>query len=158
MTDTLLPNDGRMKPILIIPPETMSNDDVKRLNDNGICTVVCKDPLAVKFLDPIPSMAGRDRIEQAAIELSRRILNWGPEKGKTWTGLINRGDVLSVFFNVLQSGTSLSDDPTPKEIAAARQQQLEREAHQTKMEEVRKIAREEARAERAAAKGGGKKS
>lgn len=40
---------------MIIPPELMSADDVKLLNENGICVVIATDPSKVKFVDPLPA-------------------------------------------------------------------------------------------------------
>lgn len=140
--ESLLPNDGRMKPILILPKGKMSAEDRQRLNDNGICTVECDDPAAVKFLDPIPSAASRTAVEDAAIRLSRKVLAtdfWG--SGET------RQLLAAAYVDILVRGTKL--DP--------RKEKEQEIFDATKMEEVRKIAREEARAERAAKKVGNKK-
>jgi hypothetical protein len=143
-----------MKPILILPPDSMSAEDIEKLNANGICTVVCINPAAVKFLDPIPSAAGRGKVEQAAIGLSRKLLNW------QWIGNSNlnadyrldRKDICQLYMDVLMRGTPLSAEPTPEEIQASRQRELEHTAHLAKLDEIRRIAREEARAEREAKK------
>ncbi len=66
-----------MKPIIIIPEGAMSAESIKELRDNGICVVEAKDPACVKFLDPIPAAQGRTNVEDAAIQLSRKILNKG---------------------------------------------------------------------------------
>jgi hypothetical protein len=43
-----------MKPIMILPPEVMSPEDIKLLNENGLCVVIVKEPAKVRFVDPIP--------------------------------------------------------------------------------------------------------
>lgn len=140
---SILPDDGRMKPILLIPPNTIGDDDVKSLRDNGLCVVTVTDPGAVKFLDPIPSMAQRTKVENAAIALSRKILepNFFIQSG-SWVSR-SRTDVISVFLDVLIKGSELDPSPSVAEI--------ERQVFtQVKREEVSKIAREEAREEAAA--------
>lgn len=149
----LSPTDG-MRPVLIVPPDTMSAEDIQLLRENGICTVVCKDPAAVKFLDPIPAMTGRTKIEEAAIELSRKLLNW------KWYGnsdlkvenRLSQQDIATLYVHLLTQGTRLSTDPTPEEIRRRREKEIEQEQHYAKLNEARRIGQEEARAERAAAK------
>jgi hypothetical protein len=133
----------RMKPILIIPKGEMEPEDIKRLNDNGICTVEAKNPGSVKFLDPIPAAAERSAVENAAIELSRKILNRGWWTSST--GHTDRSEVCRTYVELLLRGTRLDPEPT----------QAEREKaifDTAKMDELRRLAREEAKAERAAAK------
>jgi hypothetical protein len=146
-TVSLLPNDGRMKPILIIPDGTMKPEDIKRLNDNGICTVEAKNPALVKFLDPIPSAAERTRVEDAAIALSRKMLRKSTyaDNGGGYDYKPSRGQVCEWYIQALVKGTPLDSDMTQEE----RDQQT---LDQAKQEELRRLAREEARAERAAKK------
>lgn len=142
----IIPDDGRMKPILILPPDTMGEDDVKALRDNGICVVISKDPAAIKFLDPIPSMAQRTRVEDAAISLSRKIMTPGMFKdGYGNPKSFDRSDVCRMYVDILVKGTPLDPEPLRVEVE-------KRIFDQAKEEEVRKIAREEARAEAAAKK------
>ena len=135
---TKLFSDDHMKPILILPPHAVSDDDIKKLNDNGLCTVVAKDPGAVKFLDPIPSTAQRGKIEQAAIELSRRILS-------NQANYANRTDILTTYVSILVAGTPLD----PRQSQEERDQKI---FDMTKDEEIRRLARVEAKEERAAIK------
>lgn len=128
---SLMPNDGRMKPIIIIPLDTMSDADIKELRDNGLCVVTAKEPGAVKFLDPIPSAAERTKVEDAAIELSRKVLKPG-----FWTSDSTRQNVASW----LVKGTRL--DPSPKA------ERLEAVFDEAKEAELRRLAREEAKEER----------
>ena len=131
-----------MKPIIILPPDTMEPAEIQALRDNGLCVVVAKDPARVKFLDPIPSMAGRGKVEQAAIQFSRKILdrNFWISNGN-WTNR-NRSDVVTTFIDVLVKGTPLDADMDMYENIFG----------QEKAEEVRRLARAEAKAEREAAK------
>lgn len=137
---TLFPNDGRMKPILILPPDSMTAGDIQLLNNNGICTVVAKNPAAVKFLDPIPSAAERTKTEDAAIALGRKIMNKG-----FWTNDSTRSEICKAYVDLLVKGTSLDPLPSIKE----REQEL---FDTEKANEIRRLAREEAKAERAAKK------
>ena len=138
-------DNGRMKPIIIIPPETMSKEDIKELRDNGLCVVEAADPSRVKFLDPIPSAAERTKHEQAAIQLSRKILsrNFYDSSGHNYP--VDRSDVAKLYIELLVKGTSLDPDPT----AAEREIQIFDSA---KADELRRLAREEAKADRQAAK------
>lgn len=135
----------RMKPIIILPPDAMSEADIKELRDNGLCVVVADDPAKVKFLDPIPSAAERTKIEDAAIELSRRVLasDFSNDSTSVW-----KSEICRTFVDVLVKGTRLDMNPS--------QSELEAEAYNyAKIDEARKIAREDARkeaAERKAAK------
>jgi hypothetical protein len=126
----------RMKPIMIVPPDVMSEDDIRQLRENGLCVVVAKDPAAVKFVDPIPSMAQRTKVEAAAIALSRRILD---ARQFNQQGYIDRSSIARLYVDLLVKGTAL--DP--------KQEDEQREYDAARMEEVRKIAREDARAEAA---------
>jgi len=133
-------SDERMKPILILPPSEMSAEDMKLLRENGICVVEAKNPALVKFLDPIPSAAERTRTEDAAIELSRKILS-----REYWQSEETRGELARTYIDLLVKGTRLDPRPTKAE----REQQIfDRE----KEDELRRLAREEAKAERLAMK------
>jgi len=135
-----------MKPIVILPPDTMSDADIKTLSDNGICVVVAKNPAAVKFIDPIPAQSSRTEIENAAIKLSRKLLS---EEGYS-----NRKDIAHLYCDILVKGTPLDPNPEPTQ----EQIEEERRAHEravfdyAKEEELARLGVEEARAERAAAK------
>lgn len=129
-----------MQPILIIPPEQMSHEDMEVLRKNGICVVVAKDPATIKFLDPIPAASNRTKIEDAAIQLSRRILHgdWSPG------GSMSKGDAAQLYIQALIKGT-----PLEKTTQAEREQEV---FDQAKAAELRRIAAEEAREERKLAK------
>jgi hypothetical protein len=132
----------KMKPILVIPKGSISADDIKKLNDNGICTVESDNPAMVKFLDPIPSAQERGRVEQAAIQLSRLVLNGmiGPRNYP-----LNRSEIHSIFVECLLTGTPLDRNATT-------QDQERRFFEDAKRDELNRLAREEAREERRAAK------
>ena len=140
-------NDSVMRPIIVLPPNTMAKEDVARLTENGICVVEATDPANVRFLDPILSAADRPMIEQAAVQLSRILLNgtWGPQQE------IGRQKICSLFVECLVKGTKLDRNPT----------QQEREStiyNEIKEQEIRRLAREEARVEREAMKIAAKKA
>jgi hypothetical protein len=104
-----------MKPMMIIPVGALSKEDIQRLNDNDICVVEAKDPALVKFVDPIPIVSCRTQIEHAAIQLSRRLLNYTKE---TWPyrGELGYSDVSKIFVELLLKGTPLDSKPTKEEI------------------------------------------
>lgn len=132
-------NEVKMKPVIIIPPETVSPEDVALLRENGLCVVVASDPAKVKFLDSVPVQASRTEIEHAAIQLSRRLL-----KGEL-VGTDYRKNITALYVDLLVKGTPLDPDPPRAE--------REREIFDaTKADELRRLAREEAKAERAALK------
>ena len=86
-------------------------------------------------------------IEQAAVQLSRILLNgtWGPQQE------IGRQKICSLFVECLVKGTKLDRNPT----------QQEREStiyNEIKEQEIRRLAREEARVEREAMKIAAKKA
>lgn len=131
-----------MKPIIILPPNVMSDENIKLLRDNDLCVVVAEDPGAVKFIDPLPAASSRTQMENAAIQLSRMILN-----GKTNSDWVtnNRGYFAALYFDVLQAGSSLDRNQSPEEREAWVKKQA-------KEEELRRLGREEAKAEKEAAK------
>lgn len=134
---------GGMKPMMIIPPDTMSQEDIALLRENGVCVVVSKEPAALRFLDPLPVVSSRSQIEHAAIQLSRKLLAkdpWIDEHGY-WKNL-ERANVLGMFINLLAKGTPIDPDVTRQE----------REQAWDSQEKADEIAREDARAERAAKK------
>lgn len=133
-----------MRPIIILPPDTMSDADIKALRDNDLCVVVAKDPARVKFLDPIPAAAQRGKIEDAAIGLSRVLLNkqWG---NYTSDGTIGVNTISKIYIDILMKGTKL--DP-----AGSREDQEREYFSEQKMVALQQLAKEEARAMRAAAK------
>lgn len=57
-----------MKPIIILPPGSLSDSNIQLLRDNELCVVVAKDPAAVKFVDPIPAISSRTRIKGTALD------------------------------------------------------------------------------------------
>lgn len=125
-----------MKPIIILPPNTVSADDIKLLRENELCVVVAENPSLVKFVDPIPAQSSRTEVEKAAIQLSRKLLN-GQTDMSTLTNY--RGSIAALFVDILMNGTRLD----------ARFEMM-------KDQELRELAREEARAERKAAKAAAK--
>lgn len=103
----------KMRPIIILPPDVMSAEDIKKLTDNGMCVVTAPDPEAIKFVDVFPPMQ-RAKIEQAAIATMRKILNG---YGFRAEGVLYQSDVASLFAKALIRGTSLdSNCVDPEEI------------------------------------------
>ncbi len=132
-----------MKPIIILPPGSMTKEDIDRLRENELCVVESNDPALVKFVDPIPAISSRTEIENAAIQLSRKVMS-----PNFWTGGYNasmRLDCVRVFYDILTKGTPLDPNKSAQEV--------EREIFDdAKRDEIRRLAREEAKAERAVAK------
>jgi hypothetical protein len=131
-----------MKPMIIIPPNTMSDADIQELRKNEICVVVATDPAKVKFVDPIPAVSSRTKIEQAAIQLSRKLLH------RQWTHIttdnsIGINTISRLYIECLIAGTPLDERGSIEE----REQEYFDNA---KMTELERLAKEEARAERAA--------
>jgi len=128
-----------MKPMMIVPPGVLTDPNVKQLRDNGICVVVAKDPSRVRFVDPIPATSSRTNMEQAAIGLSRKLLNWPwGDQSYSW----NKGDFCNMYIELLLKGTSLDSRGTVEE-------QCDEAYRLEKLEESRRMAREDAKAERA---------
>lgn len=127
-----------MQPIIVLPENMISDEDKQRLRDNGLCVVEAKDPSAVKFIDPIPSMAQRTKIEDAAIGLSRRLLTADSYN-------VNRSDVARMYVDLLITGTALDKNPTMEE-----REQIAR--NNARIAEAQRLGREDARKEREAAK------
>lgn len=75
----LIPNDLKMKPVVIVQKGTMSQPDLKRLRDNGICVVESKNPQMIRYMEPAPQ--GYTIQEWAAIELARVLLREGKVGG-----------------------------------------------------------------------------
>lgn len=131
--------DFKMKPMIILPPDVMDESNVKLLRENGICVVVASDPAKVKFVDPIPAASSRTQMEDAAIRLSRRLL-----AGHLFEN--NRRDFANLYVDCLIKGTPLDVNYVEPEV---RDKSIFDTA---KQDELRRLAREEAKAERAAAK------
>lgn len=130
-----------MKPLLILPKGTMSAKDKEKLTKNGICVVEAEEPSLVKFVDSVPEIASRTQIEQAAIQLSRKVLT---KDAWAWNSGIEK-DVAKMYIDLLIKGTPLDPRPT-------QQEQEKQIFDQAKADELRRLAKEEAKAERDAAK------
>lgn len=139
--------DWPMKPILILPPDAMSDDDIAELRKNHLCVVVAKDPSKVKFVDPLPAASSRTQIEAAAIRLSRLLLtgNKHPHFPYDTQGSTYRSEISKLFVELLVDGTPL--DPN-----GSMEEQHQKIFDLEKADEIRRLAREDAKAERAAAK------
>lgn len=122
----------------------MSPKAVEQLNGNGFCVVEAKDPARVKFIDPIPSQSSRTEIEDAAIKLSRVMLN-GNWRGMWNADSVSQSGAAHIFCQFLMQGTALDSRGT---IDDQKKEAYQRE----QIEEMRRVAREDVRAERVAAK------
>lgn len=130
-----------MKPLIIMPKGTMSSKDKEKLTKNNICVVEAETPSLVKFVDSVPEIASRTQIEQAAIQLSRKILSkdtWGYDSDTD-------KEMAKMYVDLLIKGTPLDPRPT-------QQEQEKQIFDQAKADELRRLAKEEAKAERDAAK------
>src|SRR5262245_57081515 len=76
-----------MKPVIILPCEAMSKEDIELLRANDICVVEADDPDAVRFMEPPPS-GDYDVVDRGAIELGRWILAQSPTDQYTCTVLV----------------------------------------------------------------------
>lgn len=132
-----------MKPLIVLPPDQMSAEDIAELRENGFCVVISKDPATFRFVDPIPAAGGRTDAENAAIQLSRRLLHGQWSEVSTLSN-IGRPEIASLFVRILLKGTSL-DKITQEE-------REERIISEARAAELIEIGREEARAARAAKK------
>ena len=130
--------ETKMNPMIILPYGQMLESQIKLLRDNGICVVTAKDPSKIRFVDPIPAASSRTQMENAAIKLSRLLLNgtWNPPDRS-----LDRSDFCRFFVEFLVEGTPLDKSGT----VADREKIEYNYAH---LDEVRKMAREDARAER----------
>lgn len=130
--------------MIILSPDVMTEENIKLLRDNQICVVVAKDPAKVRFVDPIPASSSRTQIEDAAIKLSRVLLNrqWGHLSSSNEIGVATFS---RLYIECLMGGTPLDANGT-------KQEQEQRYFDSVKRSEVEKLAKEEAKAERAAAK------
>ena len=132
-----------MNPIIIIPPGEISVDDIRELRANGLCVVEAKNPASVKFVDPIPAQSSRTQIEDAAIKLSRKIFDaskWNADYHGSMDSL--RKELMKAYLGFLIEGSPLDSRLT--------QAEQERKVYDTaRLDEVQRMAREEARAERA---------
>jgi hypothetical protein len=126
----------KMNPIIILPPKAMSGTDIELLRKNGLCVVVAENPATVKFVDPIPAASSRTQIEDAAIKLSRKILSPG-----FWTNDGTRDSIARTYMDILIKGTALD----PSRSQAELEQTVFNDA---KRDELIRLAREEAKAER----------
>lgn len=136
-----------MKPIIIVPKNTLAAADLTNLRENGVCVVEATDPAKVKFVDPIPASSSRTEIENTAIKFSRLVLagkltrfDWGDKLTSDF-----RAKLTALYVDLLVSGTPLDPEPSQQEI----EKKIFDEA---KRDELRQLAREEAKAERLALK------
>lgn len=127
--------------MMIIPPDVMSEEHMKILQENGICIVVASDPSKVKFVDPIPAISCRTQIEKAAIRMSRILIN-GAWHDYNTSGVISRETVLRIWTDALVAGTEL-------DVRGTREEQEQKLIDDGRRQELYAIGREEARAERA---------
>jgi len=135
-----------VKPMIIVPPELLDAADRKALEDNGVCVVVAKDPAKLRFMDPLPAVSNRSEIEMAALKMSRILLNrqWG---NYTTSAVVGADTFARIFADCLIEGTRLSLNGTIEE-------REQKQYDLARMDELARIAREDARAERAAKKAG----
>lgn len=127
-----------MKPMIILPVGLIDAQGIKILRENGICVVVAKDPAKVRFVDPIPAASQRTTIENAAIHLSRLLLNgqWGDY---TNTNYVDRSTITRIYCDLLMQGTPLDRNGTQEE-------QDRRRYDQAHADELCRLARADAKA------------
>lgn len=136
---------GGMRPMIVLPCGEVSAEDIQCLRDNGLCVVEAANPGNVKFVDPMPAASCRTEMENAAIKLSRILLNHSGWYDHRWNlESMNRNDFCALFVECLIVGTSLD-----KQTRTEKEREIFEDA---KHDELRRLAREEAKAERAALK------
>ena len=123
--------------MMILPPNAVSKEDVKKLNNNGICTVVAKNPASLQFVDPIPSLSSQTQMENASIMLSRKLLS-GHGYVYDNFGKIGRLDIIRLYVELLIEGTSL-------DVRGTKEEQRQKLFEDEKDNELRRLARVEAR-------------
>ena len=96
-----------MKPMIILPIKTMSEEDIQLLRDNGLCVVEAYDPSLVKFVDPMPVASNRTQLEQAAIQFSRIILNHEGWYKHYNLEAMNRSSFCKLYVDCLVAGTPM---------------------------------------------------
>lgn len=96
----------RIKPILIVRAGDISEADVQKLTDNGVCVVQAKDPSRVRFVEPPPMDCSAH--ERAALASMRHLLS------SDNVGAWNRGDVQALFARYIIRGTPLAATPVSK--------------------------------------------
>lgn len=100
----------RVKPIIVLETGMMSEDDMNRLRDNGICVVESESPDMVRFVDP--PITGYDKMELAAIELFRRCIS---QDG--WQ--LHRKTLAEQWALILMDGEKMAKLPTVPKIKGA---------------------------------------
>lgn len=78
---------SKIRPVIILPPDEMSEDDIGKLNNNGFCVVVAKHPDQVRFMEP--PLQSYPAPERAALKLCRVIMA-SREKNVTLQDLTQR--------------------------------------------------------------------
>lgn len=129
--------------MIILPPDIMTQEEIQKLNDNGLCVTVASDPSKLKFIDPLPAQSSRTEVENAAIRLSRMILNG--QYSISGTSGYGRDFFARCFVEFLVQGTPLDEQGT-------REQQEQKIIDRARRDELDRIGREEARAEAKARK------
>lgn len=100
----------KMQPVAILKKGIMPKKDIAALRKNGLCVVECDDPDAVRFIEPPLPMLGYDRIEQAAIALTRKLLKLDN------TAYVQGQDIAVMFVRILVEGTRLAPPPAPPAV------------------------------------------
>lgn len=106
--------DIRIKPLIILPKNQMSAEDIQRLNDNGLCVVEAENPDSVRFAEPPPAM-DYDIRERAALQLFRRLM---VRTNATYT----RSDVAQFFVDAILNGSPLEPLQAPVQVKTTRPQ------------------------------------
>ena len=100
----------RVKPIIVLETGMMSEDDMNRLRDNGICVVESETPDMVRFIDP--PVTGYDKMELAAIELFRRCMS---QSG--WQ--LQRKSMSEQWATILMDGEKMAKLPSVPKVEGA---------------------------------------
>ena len=93
-----------IQPIIVLPRNAMSVADMDRLRKNGVCVVEAADPVQLRFIDP--PIFGASEIDQAAIEMVRRLM-------KRSSFFITRGNVAEHLYDIIMEGRTKATTPPP---------------------------------------------
>ncbi len=98
----------KLKPVVILPPKSMTKADMQQLREAGICVVECKKPSEVRFLDPPP--CGYELRNQAAIKMFLKIVN------NEVPSIFTRDDYKKTCFDIMCADLRAKATPAPKAV------------------------------------------
>lgn len=114
-----------MKPMMIVGPDVLAAEEIRKLEENGICAVVAKDPAACCFVEalPVATTSSRTELERAALKTIRQLFQRNPDE------TVYLRTIRGWFTSFAIEGSSLDPDGTKEEreqkiIDGAREEEL----------------------------------